>query len=177
MSHQFGIGFRTGFRMSRVVLFNKPFRVIFQFRESGDKPTLGHYFSDPALRVAGRLDYDSEGLLILTDDGRKAQKIMNPRFKLQKIYWVQVEGELTDEALEQLRNGVDLKDGLTRPAKAISIEQPISLWQREPPHSNPGFDCNQLAGVNDFRRPQPTSATHDCCGKFPYIAVDTGPRR
>jgi len=119
--------------MSRVVLFNKPFRVMSQFRESGDKLTLARYFNDPALRVAGRLDYDSEGLLILTDDGRKAQKIMNPRFKLPKTYWAQVEGELTDEALEQLRNGVDLKNGRTLPARAISIEAPVNLWQRDPP--------------------------------------------
>jgi len=116
-----------------VVLFNKPFKVMSQFRESGDKQTLSRYFHDPALRIAGRLDYDSEGLLILTDDGRKAQKIMNPRFKLQKTYWAQVEGELTDQALEQLRKGVALKDGKTLPAKARQIEKPANLWPRNPP--------------------------------------------
>ena len=89
-----------------------------QFRESGTKTTLSSYFNDPALRVAGRLDYDSEGLLLLSDDGRLVQKITHPRFTLEKTYWAQVEGELTEDALEQLRNGVLLKDGKTRPAKA-----------------------------------------------------------
>ena len=119
--------------MARVVLFNKPFRVLSQFRESGERLTLGHYFSDPALRVAGRLDYDSEGLLLLSDDGRLVQKISNPRFKLEKTYWAQLEGELTPEALEKLRSGVTLKDGKTRPAKARLIEEPPRLWSRDPP--------------------------------------------
>ena len=119
--------------MPRIILFNKPFRVISQFRESGDKVTLGAYFRDQALRVAGRLDYDSEGLLILTDDGQWEQKITNPRFTLQKTYWAQVEGELTEKALAQLRTGVVLKDGKTRPAKARLIEEPANLWSRDPP--------------------------------------------
>ena len=104
-----------------------------QFRESGDKVTLSSYFHDLALRVAGRLDYDSEGLLVLTDDGQLVQKITNPRFTLNKTYWAQVEGELTAMALDQLRNGVVLKDGKTRPAKARIIEEPANLWPRDPP--------------------------------------------
>ncbi len=116
-----------------LVLFNKPFRVLSQFRESGNKATLSSYFNDPALRVAGRLDYDSEGLLMLSDDGRLVQKITNPRFKLQKTYWAQLEGEPTADAMEQLRNGVLLKDGKTRPAKAKLIEGPTNLWPRNPP--------------------------------------------
>jgi len=104
-----------------------------QFRESGDKVTLSRYFHDPTLRVAGRLDYDSEGLLVLTDDGQLVQKITNPRFTLQKTYWAQVEGELTEDALEQLRTGVVLKDGKTRPAKAKLIKEPTKLWPRDPP--------------------------------------------
>lgn len=119
--------------MSRVVLFNKPFRVLSQFRESGDKQTLSDYFNDPALRVAGRLDYDSEGLLLLSDDGKLVQRISNPRFKLEKTYWAQVEGEPTPAALDQLRKGVALKDGKTRPAKARLIEEPAGLWRRNPP--------------------------------------------
>ena len=95
--------------------------------------TLSHYFNDPALRVAGRLDYDSEGLLLLSDDGRLVQKISNPRFRLEKTYWAQVEGEPTPDALAQLRSGVTLKDGKTRPAKAKLIEEPASLWKRDPP--------------------------------------------
>jgi len=95
--------------------------------------TLSHYFNDPALRVAGRLDYDSEGLLLLSDDGRLVQKISNPRFKLEKTYWAQVEGEPAPDAIAQLCSGVTLKDGKTRPAKARLIEEPADLWLREPP--------------------------------------------
>ena len=119
--------------MARLVLFNKPFRVLTQFRESGDKLTLSNYFNDPALRVAGRLDYDSEGLLLLSDDGRLVQKISNPRFKLEKTYWAQVEGELTPDAIAHLRRGVVLKDGKTRPARAKLIAEPSNLWPRDPP--------------------------------------------
>lgn len=119
--------------MTRVVLFNKPFRVLSQFRESGDKQTLADYIDDPALRVAGRLDYDSEGLLVLSDDGKLVQKISNPRFKREKTYWVQVEGEPTSTALKQLQNGVQLKDGITLPARASLIEEPAGLWPRDPP--------------------------------------------
>ena len=119
--------------MTRLVLFNKPFRVMSQFRESGDKLTLSRFFEDPSLRIAGRLDYDSEGLLLLSDDGQLVQKITNPRFKLKKTYWAQVEGQLTEEALEQLRMGVDLKDGRTLPANAKLIAEPASLWPRDPP--------------------------------------------
>ncbi len=119
--------------MTRIVLFNKPFRVLSQFRESGGKVTLSRYFDDPALRVAGRLDHDSEGLLVLSDDGRMVQRIAHPRFKLEKTYLAQVEGEPTAEALEQLRSGVQLKDGRTRPAGVRRIEEPGWLWPRNPP--------------------------------------------
>ena len=104
-----------------------------QFRESGARLTLSNYFNDPALRVAGRLDYDSEGLLLLSDDGRLVQKISNPRFNLEKTYWAQVEGEITRDAIAHLRSGVVLKDGKTRPAKAKLIEEPANLWTRDPP--------------------------------------------
>jgi 23S rRNA pseudouridine2457 synthase len=119
--------------MTRVVLFNKPFRVMSQFRESAGKVTLSSFIHDPDLRVAGRLDYDSEGLLLLTGDGRLVQKIIHPRFTLEKTYWAQLEGEPGEEALEQLRRGVVLKDGKTRPAKAKLIEEPMGLWPRDPP--------------------------------------------
>lgn len=119
--------------MARVVLFNKPFRVLSQFRESGDKTTLADFFDDPALRVAGRLDYDSEGLLILSDDGRLVQRISNPRFKLEKTYLAQVEGEPGTEALAKLRDGVHLNDGPTLPAKARLTDEPAWLWPRNPP--------------------------------------------
>lgn len=119
--------------MGRVVLFNKPFRVLSQFRESGDKTTLSRFFDDPALRVAGRLDYDSEGLLILSDDGVQIQKITHPRFYTKKTYWAQVEGEPCEDALEIFRAGVVLKDGRTRPAEVRQIAEPAGLWPRNPP--------------------------------------------
>jgi 23S rRNA pseudouridine2457 synthase len=119
--------------MSRIVLFNKPFRVLSQFRDTESKATLSNYFDDPDLRIAGRLDFDSEGLLMLTDDGRLLQKITHPRYKLPKTYWAQVEGEPTREAIGHLRTGVELKDGRTRPATAELIEKPESLWPRDPP--------------------------------------------
>ena len=104
-----------------------------QFRESGSKITLSSYFDDPALRIAGRLDYDSEGLLLLTDNGQLVQEITNPKFKLVKTYWAQVEGEVSKEALEQLSKGVNLKDGMTRPGVARLIKEPENLWPRNPP--------------------------------------------
>ena len=119
--------------MPRIILFNKPFRVMSQFRESGDKVTLSSYFNDPALRAAGRLDYESEGLMVLSDSGSLVQQITNPRFKLEKTYLAQVEGEPTEEALQQLRHGLMLKDGKTRPAKARLIDEPGDLWPRDPP--------------------------------------------
>ena len=119
--------------MTRLVLFNKPFQVLSQFRASGERQTLGDYIHDPSLRVAGRLDYESEGLLLLSDDGHLVQKISNPRFKLEKTYWAQVEGLATDDALAQLQTGIMLKDGTTRPARARRIEEPSGLWPRKPP--------------------------------------------
>ena len=118
--------------LAMVILFNKPFRVLSQFTTDSDKATLADYIDIPGVYCAGRLDYDSEGLLILTDDGKLQQRIANPKFGKEKAYWVQVEG-IPDEAdLERLRRGVALKDGPTRPAKAELIPQP-DIWPREPP--------------------------------------------
>jgi 23S rRNA pseudouridine2457 synthase len=119
--------------MTRVVLFNKPFRVMSQFRESADKITLSRFFYEPEIRVAGRRDFDYVGQLLLTGNGRLIQKITHPRFTLEKTYWAQVEGEPGEDALDQLRRGVMLKDGKTRPAKAKLIEEPAGLWPRDPP--------------------------------------------
>jgi len=130
---QLSICGRIAFVQMAIILFNKPFRVLSQFRESGDKVTLSRYFDDPALRVAGRLDYDSEGLMVLSDSGKLVQKITNPRFELEKTYLAQVEGRPTDEALEHLRAGVILKDGTTRPAKVRRVDEPGHLWPRDPP--------------------------------------------
>jgi 23S rRNA pseudouridine2457 synthase len=119
--------------MPRVIVFNKPFGVICQFSPSGDKPTLKDFIAVPRVYPAGRLDTDSEGLLVLTDDGGLQTRIASPRHKLEKAYWVQVEGEPSAEALEALRGGVELNDGPTLPASARRIEAPAGLWERDPP--------------------------------------------
>lgn len=116
-----------------LILFNKPHGVICQFSSDGMHPTLKDYVRIPGVYAAGRLDTDSEGLLILTDDGALQHKISHPRHKEAKTYWVQVEGKPTPEALEQLRRGVNLGDFITRPAKADIITEPSGLWPRNPP--------------------------------------------
>ncbi len=129
--------------MAALILFNKPFRVLSQFtdRESGDpespatprRQTLADFFRAPQFRVAGRLDHDSEGLLVLTDDGQLQQHIANPRHKLWKTYWVQVEGVADDAAIDRLERGVELRDGPTLPARVRRITEPAGLWPRDPP--------------------------------------------
>ena len=119
----------------RLILFNKPYGVLPQFTDEGAgpaRPTLADYIEVPGVYAAGRLDRDSEGLLLLTGDGRLQARIADPRFKMAKTYLVQVEGEPDAAALEALRRGVRLKDGATRPAEAERIEPP-SLWPRDPP--------------------------------------------
>lgn len=119
--------------MSRLILFNKPYGVLSQFTDEGSgHPTLAQYIDVPGVYPAGRLDRDSEGLLLLTDDGRLQARIADPRHKVAKTYWAQVEGEPDDAALAALRGGVRLKDGMTRPAQAERIEPP-ALWPRDPP--------------------------------------------
>jgi 23S rRNA pseudouridine2457 synthase len=122
--------------MSRLILFNKPFGVLPQFTDRGTegspRPTLSQFIDVRGVYPAGRLDMDSEGLMLLTDDGRLQARISDPKFKMPKSYLVQVEGEVTDEALAALRNGVRLKDGMTLPADAERITDP-ELWPRDPP--------------------------------------------
>lgn len=122
--------------MSQVILLNKPFRVLSQFsdRDASNTPreTLAGLLHAPGFRVAGRLDYDSEGLLILTDDGLLQQRLANPRHKQWKTYWVQVEGCMPESTCDALAQGVSLKDGLTRPARAKLIAPP-TVWTRNPP--------------------------------------------
>jgi len=120
------------FQMARLILFNKPFRVLSQFTDGQGRATLADYLDAPACRVAGRLDYDSEGLLLLTDDGRLQQHIANPRHKQWKTYLVQVEGEVDEEAAATLAAGVTLNDGPTLPATARRVPAP-ELWDRNPP--------------------------------------------
>jgi 23S rRNA pseudouridine2457 synthase len=119
--------------MSRILLFNKPYGVICQFSRDGMHSTLADYISVPDFYPAGRLDTDSEGLLLLTDDGILQHRITDPKYKQPKTYWVQVEGIPNQLALEMLQSGVELKDGLTLPAKASLITEPENLWPRNPP--------------------------------------------
>ena len=116
-----------------ILLFNKPFNVLCQFTDDQNRETLADYIKQKNVYAAGRLDRDSEGLLILTDDGKLQHKITDPKNKMQKTYWVQVEGDISKKAIEKLQKGVTLKDGLTKPAKAIIISEPKNLWPRNPP--------------------------------------------
>lgn len=116
-----------------LLLLNKPFRVLTQFTSEDGKATLRDFVHAPSMRPAGRLDYDSEGLVLLTDSGPLQTKLADPKWKQDKTYFVQVEGEISDEALGKLRQGVKLNDGMTLPAEAERMEEPAWLWPRDPP--------------------------------------------
>lgn len=118
--------------MSRIILLNKPFGVLSQFTGEDPKSTLTPYIPHKGFYPAGRLDKDSEGLLLLTDDGKLQQRLSNPKYKKAKVYLAQVEGSIDEPAMMQLRSGVKLKDGMTLPAKAEAVEPP-ALWNRIPP--------------------------------------------
>ncbi len=122
--------------MSRLILFNKPYGVLPQFTDKGTedspRPTLSDYIDCAGVYPAGRLDMDSEGLMLLTDDGKLQARISDPKYKMPKTYLVQVEGYVSEDALAALRGGVRLKDGMTLPATALRIEAP-ALWPRDPP--------------------------------------------
>ncbi|HEV2213350.1 MAG TPA: pseudouridine synthase [Gammaproteobacteria bacterium] len=115
-----------------ILLLNKPYGVICQFSGS-DRPTLADYVAIKDIYPAGRLDTDSEGLVVLTDDGRLQQRITDPKHKQLKTYWVQVEGVPSEQALQRLRTGIELNDGLTLPADAGCMAEPPDLWPRLPP--------------------------------------------
>jgi len=123
--------------MSKIILFNKPFNVLSQFTDAGTagsaRKTLSEFIDVPEVYAAGRLDKDSEGLLVLTDDGRLQHRISEPKHKTPKTYWVQVEGEPTSAAIKALREGLKLKDGMTAPAEVNQIDEPADLWPRDPP--------------------------------------------
>ena len=123
--------------MARLVLFNKPYNVLSQFTDSDethaqDRENLSDYLSLDKVYPAGRLDRDSEGLLLLTDSGSLQHQIAHPKHNKEKSYWVQVDGDISKDAIQQLRQGVALKDGMTRPAKVRKIKQP-DIWPRNPP--------------------------------------------
>ena len=118
--------------MARLILFNKPFEVLCQFTDAAGRPTLADYIPISDVYAAGRLDFDSEGLVVLTDSGRLQHQIADPQHKLAKTYWVQVEGIPAESAIDQLARGVQLRDGLTRPATVARIEPP-AVWPRVPP--------------------------------------------
>ena len=118
---------------SRVIRFNKPYGVLSQFTAEGRWRGLKDFIDIPGVYVAGRLDADSEGLLLLTDDGKEQARISDPRYKMEKTYWVQVEGHPDEAALDRLRQGVALNDGPTRPARARAMPEPEGLWPRDPP--------------------------------------------
>ena len=116
-----------------IILLNKPYNVLCQFTDDEHRPTLADYIKIKNVYAAGRLDMDSEGLVVLTNDGKLQHTITDPKHKMEKTYWIQVEGEISDDAISQLKQGVQLKDGKTLPAIAKTINQPNNLWDRTPP--------------------------------------------
>ena len=121
--------------MARLIVFNKPFDVLCQFTDGQGRPTLADFIEGDELKgyyPAGRLDRDSEGLVLLTDSGVAQDRIAHPRHKHEKTYWVQVEGDISNEAIERLERGLELKDGMTQPARACKMTEP-ELWLRDPP--------------------------------------------
>ncbi|HEX8507382.1 MAG TPA: pseudouridine synthase [Hymenobacter sp.] len=117
----------------RYILVNKPYEVLTQFTDEHGRATLKDFVPVPGIYPVGRLDFDSEGLLLLTDDKALQHRLSDPKFKVPKTYWAQVEGNVTEEALEKLRSGVTIKEGRTAPAQAVAMPEPAELWERSTP--------------------------------------------
>ena len=132
-----------------LIAFNKPFNVLSQFTDSAGRRTLADYVTVKGVYAAGRLDYDSEGLVLLTDDGVLQKRIADPRHKVKKTYLAQVEGVPDDKALAALRRGVKLKDGMTAPAGARLVDEPGWLWTREPPIVSPRLAGSETSSRGD----------------------------
>ena len=128
-----GLPKRVSGAMRHIILLNKPYNVLCQFTDDQGRPTLADYVPVKGVYPAGRLDRDSEGLVVLTDDGGLQARISHPRHKMSKTYWAQVEGVPDATAIDRLSAGVQLKDGLTRPARARLMGEPPGLWPRQPP--------------------------------------------
>ena len=143
-----------------LIAFNKPYGVLSQFTDKGTegsaRPTLSAFIDQPGVYPAGRLDRDSEGLLLLTDDGRLQARIADPKHKMEKTYWAQVEGVPDEAALDAFRTGLDLKDGRTRPARIALLDAPASLWERDPPirYRKSVPDCWLEIGLREGRNRQ-----------------------
>ena len=143
-----------------LIAFNKPFGVLSQFTDKGTegsaRPTLSAFIDQPGVYPAGRLDRDSEGLLLLTDDGRLQARIADPKHKMEKTYWAQVEGVPDEAALDAFRTGLDLKDGRTRPARIALLDAPAGLWERDPPirYRKSVPDCWLEIGLREGRNRQ-----------------------
>jgi len=145
-----------------LIAFNKPWGVLCQFTAQSGKPTLADHIDVRGVYAAGRLDLDSEGLLLLTDEGRLQHRIAHPDAKLIKTYWVQVEGTPSEAVLQRLRGGVQLKDGRTLPAEARTMAQPSGLWPRDPPIGN--LDLNRLKlAPGTWRQVNSVPLNEICC--------------
>ncbi len=155
-----------------LIALNKPYGVLCQFTDAEGRRTLADFVTQKDVYPAGRLDHDSEGLLLLTDDGRLAHRLTDPKHKQPKTYLVQVDGQVTDDAVAALRRGVMLNDGPTLPAGVEHAAEPAWLWPRDPPVRFRKADPHQLVAHHLARRAQPPGAAHDGGGGFSNAAPD-----